>query len=165
MDEIKVVASALFGRRVLRSTRKMILRFGLQAETLRTHRLGRRVSLAQGTGYEMAAWHAAEENMLFDVPLLRAPFFEHFDPACLALAERDEYKIIGNDYLKAYSPRIAAVSARKAPFEAMLNTVFPPTRQKYDGIDDNTFRRYALEGALRDWRVNLSSQGEMYGNR
>lgn len=157
--EFRAVASALLGRRALHSTLRQLLANGLKVQDLRAHRLGRRLLLAQGSGYEMSACNSAADDLLIDAPLLRGPYFDRFDPASHALANGDCYKVVAFDYMQAHESELAALRTRKAAFDALFNSHLRPTRQKCDQLDQKSSLSYATSSAYSEWRLRLSSLG------
>lgn len=150
---LKAVASTLVGRRTLRSTLKLLLAHGLAADAVRAHRLGRRISLAQGTGYEMSARNSASEDLLIDIPFLRGSYFNHFDPASQAPADGGDYKVVACDYMEAHAAQLTVVRARKAVFDAVVKHLFPPKSRKCDQLDQKSTLSYASTCAYLGWRT------------
>ena len=150
--EFKALASVCFGRHVLRSTRRMMDGFGLEAMTMHVHRLGMRIALAQSSGYELSACNVAAAGMLVDVPFLRGPFFPRFDPAVWMLESADEYKVVATSYIRARAPELFAVRARKVFFDSALDKHFQARVVNCDELDGNGARSYAAMRVYADWR-------------
>jgi asparagine synthetase B (glutamine-hydrolysing) len=159
LDEMKAYASVCFGRRVMRTTKRMLQGFGLPPGEMRTHRLGMRLALAQSSSYELSASNVAAAGLLLDVPFLRGPFFPRFDPATWVFESDNEYKALANRYIRAHAPKIGAVGARKVSFDSMLEKHFQPNDEKCDELDGIGGRSYAAVRVYADWRPRNTNKG------
>ncbi len=159
VDECKALASVCFGRHVLRTTRRTMESFGLDARAIHSHRLGVRIALAQSSGYELSACNVAAAGMLIDVPFLRGPFFPRFDPAFWALESSDEYKVVARRYIRERAPAMYATRARKVFFDSMLNRYFQVIGKNCDGLDGSKTCSYAAIRVYADWRSRGITNG------
>lgn len=158
-EDCKTLASICFGRRLMRDMRRMLKAYGLPRESLYTHRLGRRIALARGCGYEMSSCYAAAIGLSVDAPLLRGPFFGHFDPSRWALTSEDAFKAAAFTFMNLCPGDLSEIVTVKATFSSVINAFFPPTLGKCDDLDGKQLRGYAAEGAFADWRRKQEAQG------
>lgn len=159
-DEAKALWLTLFGRRGQRGVMHNLRAHRLPAASLHAHRLGRRLLLAQGCGYENAAVASAVKGLFFDAPFFRGPFLPRIDPAD-GIRTRDFHdKAIAHAYLRTHAPDLAAVECRKVPFDAAVHALFPPPGGwNRDAVDAKAARNYHAGMGYADWRAQAMQTG------
>lgn len=152
LDVAKALLQTSIGRRSLRGTRRALRRFGLDPQELHAHRLGRRLGVAPGAGYEAAAVAAAQRGMYLDVPLYRADCWSPFDPIDYRHPVYGTYKAVAWSYMDQVAPQLVAVRARKVTFDSTLRGLFQPGYPDRDKVDSNAACVHATSDGYRSWR-------------
>jgi len=158
LDVAKALLQTSLGRRSLRGTRIILRRFGLDPQDLHAHRLGRRLSVAPGAGYEAAAVAAAQRGMYLDVPLYRADCWSPFDPIDYRHPVHGAYKAVAWSYMDQVAPGLAAVPVRKVLFDSTLRDLFPTGHQDRDQVDSHATCVHATSDGYRAWRSRFEKR-------
>ncbi len=157
---LKAAVRIVAGRYSLRGVRSLLALHALPGRSLHAHRLGRRLVLARGCGYEMVSHTTARYSMCTDVPLLRGPFLMRMDPALPRFARRRHGKEIAHAYMKAHSTEVAAVTSRKVAFGAPVNEFLFHAHRNSDTVDESPGSLYAAGVIYRDWKSQVASPDE-----
>lgn len=152
-DALKGVARALAGRRYLPGIQAFLREHQLPPATLHAHRLGRRLVLAQGCGYESIDHVSAQFSLLTDAPLFRAPLFMQMDPSAPAHSRDGPAKTIAHQYLRTHAPQIDAVECRKVVFNSVVADYLAPEPSICDSVDGQPAAFYAAREGYHAWRV------------
>ena len=159
VDECKSLASIIFGRQAMRSIMSVLTSSGLARDSRRAHRIGRRVALACGCGYENSACHAAMIGMFIDVPLLRAPFFSRFAPMDWTLLSDDSFKSLAFAFMDKWAPELSAIPTRKVSFSSAIEGKILAETRNCDTLDARSAHGYSTTRAFVDWRSNVAVKG------
>lgn len=152
-SEAKALAVTLLGRRGQRSLLRQIRSYGLPTDTLHTLRLGTRLAIAEGTGYEMVAAAANRCGLLLDVLFYRGPFMLQLDPVGAATRRGHPYKDAARRYMAKHAPAVAEVPTRKVAFDAMTASLLRPTSINSDPVDNAQAATYSSEQSFVAWRT------------
>lgn len=150
----------ILGRYGQRAHLRALIEARLPLASLAAHRFGRRMTLAQGCGYENAAITARSAGMLMDVPFLRGGFLGRLDPSAGIWARGYPFKPAAHDYLRAHAPEIERVERRKVTFDAVVRCLVPGGGHQ-DGLPldrQQPVTQYAIQG-YADWRACLHQTG------
>ncbi len=148
---LKSLLVALLGRGSQRALHHLRAAHHLPPSFRHVHRLGMRLNLARGTGYEMAAQACLRDGMSLDIPFLRGPFFTRFDPASSLRTWRYQYKAIARHYLDARGGQLVDIQERKVPFDAVIDQFLLEKTANCDPVDSCNKRNYAAIDAYRSW--------------
>lgn len=160
-DEAKALAVAVLGRRGLRSLHHTLRAYELPGGALNACRLGTRLAVAEGYGYEMSAISVTERGLLTDAPFYRAQFLAQLDPVGEATSRDFRYKANAQRYMTAHAPDIAAAPTRKVAFDAMVSHHFLPERQNRDDVDSTRAPAYASALGYDQWGAGRASTADI----
>lgn len=151
-DRCKTLTMALLGRQVLYRLRRHLKNGELRLGTC-LHRRDRRLGLARGSAYELAAQMTAAHGLMLDVPLLRMAVLERFDPVEWQHPSGWDYKAAPRTYLAAVSPSLVEVEIRKVTFDALVEALFATQSsvRMCDGVDTSLRSAYSSADAHRRW--------------
>lgn len=155
-SSLKAAARIVAGRYSLRGVRSLLALHALPGHSLHAHRLGRRLALARGCGYEMVSHTMARYSMCTDVPLLRGPFLMQIDPASARFARRRNGKEIAHAYMKAHATEVAAVTIRKVAFGAPVNELLFHAHRNSDTVDESPGSLYSAGVTYQFWKSQVA---------
>lgn len=159
-DEARALLSPILGRRSQRALLRTLRDHHLPKATCSAYRLGRRLALSHGCGYETSAIAASEQGLFFDVPFFRGPFFPRLDPIGSIRTRRFQDKAIAHQYMQAHAPDIAQVTCLKVAFDAAVFSLFaPPASRNRDAVDNKLARAYHAMQGYAHWRTRLGIEG------
>lgn len=152
------LAIACAGRRGMRRLQRDLRRDGFASSAIGTHRLGRRMAVAPGCGYEASAVAARKQGVVVDAPLFRAGLFARLDPARGGAPGGSQTKAIARACIDQLAPRVGTVPYSKVMFDAAVVKFLAPAgaprcpdAQDRDRVDIVAARTYASEHLYRQW--------------
>ncbi|MCK9538600.1 asparagine synthase-related protein [Dokdonella sp.] len=148
----KAIVGAWLGRRSLFDTRRMLRQLQVPVESIYLHRLGRRLGVASGIGYEALATSAEDFRLFVDAPLFRSSIASFVDPALCQHPSGDNYKAPAFLYMDSVAPGLVEVRTRKVTFGAMMRQRFGGVLFECDAVDGQGAARYGSTAMYRAWR-------------
>lgn len=152
-DEAKAIAATILGRSGQRSLRRTLRESGLPPCAHDAFRIGTRLAVAQGCGYEANAVAATERSLFADVPFFRGHLWGQLDSASAAKSSGYQYKDHARSYMALRAPDMAAVPSRKVAFDEAVLRHSPGRHLNRDNIDSTSSAAYACEQDYLAWQL------------